>query len=85
MNDELSRADALRLMEALVRAGVQPDHDMGKASISEIAFGIGLDGWELDKALMYADGHSWIDLGAREGWMRITAAGIAAGSEDAIK
>ena len=55
MNDELSRADALRLMGALVRAGAQPDHDMGKASISEIAFGIGLDGWELDKALMYAD------------------------------
>jgi hypothetical protein len=55
---------------------------MGKASISEIAFGIGLDGWELDKALIYADGHSWIDRGATEGWMRITAAGIAAGADE---
>jgi hypothetical protein len=58
---------------------------MGKASISEIGFGVGLDGWELDKALIYADGHGWIDLGAREGWMRITAAGIVAGSPHAIK
>jgi hypothetical protein len=80
MNGDLARADALRLMGALVRAGA-PDHDMGKASISEIAFGIGLDGWKLDKALMYADGHGWIDRGAREGWTRITPAGIAVGTE----
>jgi hypothetical protein len=82
MNDDLARADALRLMGALVRAGAQPDHDMGKASISEIACGIGLDGWKLEKALIYADGHSWIDRGATEGWTRITAAGIAAGADE---
>jgi hypothetical protein len=82
MNDLKNRANALRLMQALVAAGAQPDEDMANARITDVAVAAGLDGQELDEALVYAGSQGWIDNEpSRPGWTRATAAGIAAGSE----
>jgi hypothetical protein len=79
MNEELSGANALLLLGALIKAGAQPDEDMANARITELAIAAGLEGGDLTQALEYAGGQGWMDSGARPGWTRVTAAGIAAG------
>ena len=80
--DDKHRPAALHLMRALVEGGAQPDEPMANARITELAISVGLEDERLP-ALEYAGHQGWLDSeGARPGWTKITAAGIAAGKEN---
>jgi hypothetical protein len=79
MNGDLSGANALRLMGALVKSGAQADAAIANARVSDVAVQAGLDGDELERALVYAGEQGWMETGENPGWTRITEAGISAG------
>ena len=78
MNGELAGANALLLLGALVKSGAQADVPIANARVADVAVQAGLEGEELDRALIYAGEQSWMEAG-ETGWTRITEAGIAAG------
>ena len=81
MNGDLAGANALLLMGALVKSGAQADVPIAIARVADVAVRAGLEGEDLDKALVYAGEQGWME--AREtGWTRITEAGITAGQEN---
>jgi hypothetical protein len=72
----VDRANAIRLLKALVAAGANSNTPMGNALIYEIALkDTSLRGAELASALAYAEGQGWIADGPRRGRTTITRAG----------
>jgi len=72
----MDRANAIRLLKALVAAGANSNTLMANAWVHDIALrDVSLRGTELSSALAYAEGQDWIADGPREGWMTITRSG----------
>ena len=75
----MDRANAIRLLKALVAAGANSNTLMVNAWVHEIALrDASLRGTELSSALAYVEGQAWIADGPREGWTTITRAGESA-------
>jgi hypothetical protein len=79
MNGDLSGANALRLMGALIKSGAEADVPIANARVNDVAVQAGLDGDELERALLYAGEQGWMETGENPGWTHITEAGISAG------
>jgi hypothetical protein len=75
----VDRANAIRLLKALVAAGANSNTLMVKAWVHDIAVrDVALRGKELSSALAYADGQGWIADGPGQGWTVITREGESA-------
>ena len=75
----VDRANARRLLKALVAAGANSNTLMVKAWVQDIAVrDVSLRGTELSSALAYAEGQGWIADGPRQGWTIIIRAGESA-------
>jgi hypothetical protein len=75
----VDRANAIRLLKALVAAGANSNTLMVKAWVHDIAVrDVSLRGTELSSALAYAEGQGWIADGPRQGWSIVTRAGESA-------
>ena len=75
----MDRANAIRLLKALVAAGANSNTLMVKAWVHDIAVrDVALRGKELSSALAYADGQGWIADGPGQGWTVITREGESA-------
>jgi hypothetical protein len=68
----VDRANAIRLLKALVAAGANTNTLMASAWVCGIALKVSLRGNDLASALAYAEGQDWIADGPRKGWMTIT-------------
>jgi hypothetical protein len=69
----VDRANAIRLLKALVAAGANSDTLMVNALVHDIALrDASLRGTELSSALAYAEGQGWIADGPREGAHRLS-------------
>jgi len=78
-NGRVDRANAIRLLKALVAAGANSNTLMVNAWVYDIASrDAALRGAELSSALAYAEGQGWIADGPRDGWRTITRAGESA-------
>ncbi len=73
----MDRANAIRLLEALMAGGKYSGAPMAKAWINKKAWEIGLEGQELINALAYAGNEGWIADGPREGQILLTSKGEA--------
>ena len=73
----MDRANAIRLLEALMAGGKYSDTAMAKAWINKKGWEIGLEGQELASALAYAGNEGWLADGPREGQMLLTSKGQA--------
>ena len=74
----MDRANAIRLLKALVGAGANSNRLMVNAWVDDIARrDASLRGAELSSALAYAEGQGWIADGPRQGWTIITRARIS--------
>jgi hypothetical protein len=73
----MDRANAIRLLEALMAGGKYSGAPMVKAWINKKAWEIGLEGQELISALAYAGNEGWIADGPREGQILLTSKGEA--------
>jgi hypothetical protein len=72
----VDRANAIRLLKALVAAGANSDTLMVNVWLDDIAQReASLRGTELSSAIAYAEGQGWIADGPREGWTVITREG----------
>jgi hypothetical protein len=71
----VDRANAIRLLKALVAAGANSDTLMAGAWVDGIALKASLRGTDLASALAYAEGQGWITDGVKKGWMSITRSG----------
>jgi hypothetical protein len=71
----VDRANAIRLLKALVAAGANSDTLMAGAWVCGIAQRVSLRGVELASALAYAEGQGWIADGVKKGWMTVTRLG----------
>ena len=71
----MDRANAIRLVKALVAAGANSNTLMVSAWVYGIALEVSLRGTELASAIAYAEGQGWIADGPQEGWKTITRAG----------
>jgi hypothetical protein len=71
----LDRANAIRLLKALVAAGVNSNTLILGAWVDDIALKVSLRGTDLASALAYAEGQGWIAHGVEKGWMTITRSG----------
>ena len=78
MSGDLAGTNALLLMGALARSGAQADVPIANARVADVAVRVGLEGEDLDEALVYAGEQGWMEAG-ETGWTRITEAGITAG------
>ena len=75
-NGRVDRANAIRLLKALVAAGANPNTLMVNTWVDDIAHReASLRGTELSSALAYAEGQGWIVDGPRQGWTIITREG----------
>jgi hypothetical protein len=75
----VDRANAIRLLKALVAAGANSNTLMANAWVHDMALkDASLRGAELSSALAYAEGQGWITDGPRKGWTTITRAGESA-------
>ena len=75
-NGRVDRANAIRLLKALVAAGANSNTLMANAWIYDIAHReASLRGTERSSALAYAEGQGWIADGPRQGWAIITCEG----------
>jgi len=75
----MDRANAIRLLKALVASGANSNRLITNAWVRDIALkDASLRGAELASALAYAEGQGWIADGPREGWTTITRAGESA-------
>jgi hypothetical protein len=66
----VDRANAIRLLKALVAAGANSNTLM-----AGIGLKVSLRGTDLASALAYAEGQGWIANGVEKGWMTITRSG----------
>jgi hypothetical protein len=73
----MDRANAIRLMEALMAGGRYSSMPVAKAWVNRKAWEIGLEGQELASALAYAGNEGWLADGAREGQILLTSKGEA--------
>jgi hypothetical protein len=76
------RANAIRLLKALLARGADSKEPMANAWITHVALEIGLAGDEFDSALDYAADQGWLDdaeVSDDAGWLSLTPAGEAAG------
>jgi hypothetical protein len=71
----VDRANAIRLLKALVAAGANSDTLMAGAWVNDVALKAALRGTGLASALAYAEGQGWIANGVEKGWMTITRSG----------
>jgi hypothetical protein len=74
-NGQVDRANAIRLLKALVAAGANSNTLMVDAWVHDMAWKSALRGTELASALAYAEGQGWIADAPRKGWTAITRAG----------
>ena len=73
----MDRANAIRLLKALMAGGKYSGAPMAKARINKKAWEIGLEGQELISALAYAGNEGWLADGPREGQILLTSKGEA--------
>jgi hypothetical protein len=73
----MDRANAIRLLEALMAGGKYSGAPMAEAWINKKAWEIGLEGQELISALAYAGNEGWLADGPREGQILLTSKGEA--------
>jgi hypothetical protein len=73
----MDRANAIRLLEALMAGGKYAATPIAKAWLNKKAWEIGLEGQELASALAYAGNEGWLADGPREGQMLLTSKGQA--------
>jgi hypothetical protein len=73
----MDRANAIRLLEALMAGGKYSGAPMAKSWINKKAWEIGLEGQELISALAYAGNQGWLADGPREGQILLTSKGEA--------
>jgi hypothetical protein len=71
----VDRANAIRLVKALVAAGAKSDTLMVTAWVYGVALKVSLRGADLASALAYAEGQGWIADGPQTGWKTITRSG----------
>jgi hypothetical protein len=71
----VDRANAIRLLKALVAAGANSDTLMVSVWVYGIAQRISLRGTDLASALAYSEEQGWIADGPQNGWKAITRAG----------
>jgi hypothetical protein len=75
----MDRANAIRLLKALVAAGADCDTPMTKAWVQDIALkDVSLRGTELASALAYAEEQGWLADSLQAGWVLTHAGEIAA-------
>jgi hypothetical protein len=74
-NGQVDRANAIRLLKALVAAGANPDTLMAGTWVCRIALEVSLQGTNLASALAYAEAQGWIADGVKKGWMTVTRLG----------
>ena len=80
-NRRMDRANAIRLLKALVAAGANSNTLMVNVWVDDIAQGeVSLQGTEISSVLAYAEGQGWISAGPRQGWTIITREGERAAS-----
>ena len=73
----MDRADAIRLLEALVAAGMDSRAPRANAWIQKKALQIGLEGNQFVSAVTYAGNEGWLVDAPRRGWTSLTSAGEA--------
>ena len=71
----MDRANAIRLLKALVDAGANSDTLMAGAWVCSIALKVSSEGTDLASALAYAEAQGWIADGVKKGWMTVTRLG----------
>jgi hypothetical protein len=75
----MDRANAIRLLKALVAAGADSDMPMANAWVKNIALrDASLRGTELSSALAYAEEQRWLADSPRTGWLLTHAGEVAA-------
>jgi hypothetical protein len=74
---EMDRADAIRLLGALVAGGMNTRSPKANAWIEKKASEIGLEGNQFVSALAYAGNEGWLADAPRMGWTLLTSAGDA--------
>ena len=73
----MDRADAIRLLEALVAAGMDTRAPRANAWIQKKALQIGLEGNQFVSAFAYAGNEGWLADAPRRDWTSPTSAGEA--------
>jgi hypothetical protein len=76
-NFQMDRSDAIRLLKALVAAGMDTRAPKANAWIQKKALEIGLEGNQFASALAYAGNEGWLVDAPRTGWTSLTSAGDA--------
>jgi hypothetical protein len=82
MTGQNDRANAIRLLKALVARGANSKEPMANAWITQVALEIGLAGDEFDSALDYATDQGWFDdaeVADNANWVSLTPVGESAG------
>ena len=75
----MDRANAIRLLRALVAAGADSDTPMANAWVKNIALrDVSLRGTEFSSALAYAEEQRWLADSPRTGWILTHAGEVAA-------
>ena len=73
----MDRSDAIRLLTALVAAGMDTRAPKANAWIQKKALEIGLEGGQFVSALAYAGSEGWLVDAPRRGWTSLTRTGAA--------
>lgn len=71
----MDRANAIKLIKALITQGYDSDTPIPNAQIRATALEISLESEDLDAALNYAGKYGWLNRTQRAGWSSLTHAG----------
>jgi len=71
----MDRTDAIRLLEALVAAGMNSRRPRANVWIEKKALEVGLEGSQFVTALAYAGNEGWLVDVRRRGWSSLTNSG----------
>jgi hypothetical protein len=71
----MDRTDAMRLLRALVAAGMNTRAPRANAWIEKKALEIGLEGSQFVSAIAYAGNEGWLVDASQRGWSSLTNAG----------
>ena len=71
----MDRTDAIRLLEALVAAGMNARRSRANAWIEKKALEIGLEGSQFVSAVAYAGNEGWLVDARQTGWSSLTNTG----------
>jgi hypothetical protein len=74
---QMDRTDAIRLLEALVAAGMNTRAPRANAWIEKKALQIGLEGNQFVSAVTYAGNEGWLADAPQRGWTSLTRVGKA--------